>query len=157
MNGSLPTKDCYSLPNNKQCPSSLVNYKVFGFSYADALANSSLKSVDLIMKGLESFKEVTQACRDAVREYACSNNFARCVKDDTQLFGVLVTFNVTRTEQACARVKKVCPVLVQMTIVNNCTTIVKNFLDYTYCVDIPHIHGDVCPKSPYKVSYFIRF
>ncbi|CAB4031089.1 Hypothetical predicted protein, partial [Paramuricea clavata] len=150
INGSMTTKGCYDLPSNTQCPSNLVNYKVFGFGYEDTFANASLKSVDLMMTSLKFFKKVTQTCKDAVREYACSNTFAQCVKDDNQPFGVAMTFNVTRTRQACARVMKSCPLSVQTAIVNNCTTIMSNFMDLTYCVDIPNIPGDVCLKSNYK-------
>ncbi|XP_028401206.1 uncharacterized protein LOC114524258 [Dendronephthya gigantea] len=151
LNGSLPTKGCYDLPNNKQCPSNLINYKVFGSGYSDTMSKLSLKSVELMMMSLKNFKEVTKACEDAVREYACSNTFARCVKDDGQsLLGATVTFNVTRTEQACARVKKSCPLSVQMATISNCTKIVRNFMDFAYCVETPNIPGDICPKSNYK-------
>ena len=153
LNGSLPTKGCYDLPSNKQCPSNLINYKVFGVGYSDTLSKLGLKSVDLKMMSLKFFKKVTKACEDAVREYACSNTFARCVKDDSQpLLGATVTFNVRRTEQACARVKKSCPLSVQMVTINNCTTILRNFMDLANCVDIPNIQGDLCPKSNYKVG-----
>lgn len=152
INGSMTTKGCYDLPSNTQCPSNLVNYKVFGFGYEDTFANASLKSVDLMMTSLKFFKKVTQTCKDAVREYACSNTFAQCVKDDNQPFGVAMTFNVARTRQACARVMKSCPLSVQTAVVNNCTTIMSNFMDLTYCADIPNIPGDVCLKSNYKVK-----
>ena len=152
LNGSIPTKGCYNLPSNTQCPFNLIDYKVFGSGYADNFSKLNLKSVDLMIMSLKFFKEVTPACEDAVREYACSNTFARCEKDDSQTLGAVVAFNVTRTTQACAKVKKSCPFSVQAETVNNCTTIMSNFTDLIYCVDIPNIPGDICPKSNYKVN-----
>ena len=150
LNGSIPNKGCYNLPGNTQCPSNLINYKVFGLGYADNFSTLNLKSVDLMIMSLKFFKEVTPACEDAVREYACSNTFARCEKDDSQTLGAVVTFNVTHTSQACAKVKKSCPLPVQAATINNCTTIMGNFTDLIYCVDIPNIPGDICSKSNYK-------
>ena len=152
LNGSIPTKGCYDLPNNTQCPTNVINYKVFGLGYADNFSKLNLKSVDLMIMSIKSFKELTQTCEDAVREYACSNTFARCEKDDSQALGAVVTFNVTRTSQACAKVKKSCPLPVQSLTINNCSTIMTSFTDLTYCVDIPNIPGDMCPKSNYKVN-----
>jgi hypothetical protein len=156
LNGSIPTKGCYDLPSNTQCPSSLINYKVFGTGYADNFSQLNLKLVDLKMMSLKLFKEVTQACKDAVREYACSNTFGRCEKDDSQALGAVVTYNVTRTSQACAKVKKSCPLSVQFATINNCTTIMSNFTDFIYCVDIPNIPGDVCPQSKFKVNFLFH-
>ncbi len=157
LNGSIPTYGCYDLPNNTQCPSHLINYKVFDLGYADKFVMTGLKTVDLMMMSLKFFKEVTQTCRDAVREYACSNTFARCQKDDGSPLGMVIRFNVTRTSQACAKVKKSCPLAVQMATINNCTTIMSNFTELTYCVDIPNIPGDICPKSNYKVKTCHKF
>ena len=151
INGTASTAGCYELPNNSECPSNVINYKVVGLKYSDTFTNNSLKVVKLAMTTLKFFNEVTQTCEDAAREYVCSNIFARCVKDNSQPFGTAITFDVARTEQACARMMKTCPLPVQTDVFYNCTMIVRNFTDVINCENIPDIPGDVCPKSPYKV------
>lgn len=151
INGSASTPGCYDLPSNTECPSNVINYKVVGLDYADTFTNNSLNMVKLVMMSLKFFTEVTQACEDAAREYACSNVFARCVKDDSQPLGAAVTFDVARTERACARIMKTCPLPVQMKAFYNCTMIMRNFTDLLNCDNIPDVPGDICPKSPYKV------
>ena len=152
INGSASTPGCYDLPNNTECPSNVVNYKVVGLEYADTFTKANLEIVKLVMMTLKFFNEVTQSCEDAVREYACSNTFARCVKDNSQPLGAAITFDVARTEQACARMMKTCPPAVQSEAgFGNCSVIMKNFTDFIICKNIPDIPGDICPKSPYTV------
>lgn len=152
LNGSLPTKDCYNLPSNSQCPS--VNRKVFGFGYNDTYTKDNLKAVDLMMTSLKFFSEVTKTCKDAVREYACTNAFPSCVKDDRQRMGAIITYDMARLQKLCAEVQKVCPLPAQMATIHNCTTIINDFTGFTFCVNAPSVAGDICPKTTYTVLKF---
>lgn len=150
-NGSLPTIGCYYLPRNIQCPRSVINYKVFGLNYKDSTSKVGLNSVKLMMTSLRYFKDVSQTCKDAVREYACSNTFGRCVKDKRQKYGVDVKYNITRTKLACVKIKQKCPHAVQEATINNCTNIMTDFHDLEHCTKIPKIRGDFCRKTKFQV------
>ena len=148
VNGSQPAY-CYDLSPNKVCPPNLVNYKIVGFNRAtEVVAKFELQTVNLALELLDFF-HVSQACRDSVRLYSCSNNFAVCTPDSK--YGVNLRYNYLRTKVACESIKSNCPAIVFDGVTFNCSLIQKDVSGYTYCDELPEVQGDVCSKSNYKV------
>jgi hypothetical protein len=155
LNGSQ-TPFCYDLSPNEICPSNLVNYQILGFNgTTQQIAKVELLTVKLTLEGLDVYFQVSQACRENVREYYCSNQFAVCTPDK---HGVNVRYNYEKTKAACARIQSTCPKIVTEHVAFNCTLIQKDVTGYVTCAKLPEVPGDVCPKSSYMVSILnIRF
>ena len=141
---------CYDLTPNEVCPSSLVNYKILGYNRTtQQIAKIELAGVKSMLQALDFF-QASQACRDVVREYSCSNTFAVCKPDSK--YGVNLKYNYEKTKAACARIQSICPKTVAEAVVFNCTLIQKDVTGYTYCTKLPEVPGDVCAMSSYTVS-----
>jgi hypothetical protein len=151
------TPFCYDLSPNEICPSNLVNYQILGFNRTtQQIAKAELQAVKLNLQSLDAFFQVSQACRENVREYSCSNTFAVCTPDSK--YGVNVRYDYERTKAACARIQSTCPSSVTEILIVNCTLIQKDVTGYATCAELPEVPGDVCPKSSYTVSVLnIRF
>jgi hypothetical protein len=136
-------------PRNKVCPPNLaVNYKIVGFNRAtEVVAKFELQTVNLALELLD-FLHVSQACRDSVRLYSCSNNFAVCTPDSK--YGVNLRYNYLRTKVACESIKSNCPAIVFAWptdgVTFNCSLIQKDVSGYTYCDELPEVQGDVCSE-----------
>ena len=150
VNGSQPPY-CYDLEPNEVCPSNLVSYKILGFNKStEQVATFELQVVKHALDTLEYF-HVTEACRESVRVYSCSNNFAICTPDSK--YGVDLKYDFFRTKVACESIKSNCPAMLSDVLTFNCSVIQKDASGYTYCVELPEVQGDVCSKSRYKVIY----
>ena len=141
------TPFCYDLTPNEICPSNLVNYQILGYDRTtQEIAKVELESVKLVVQTLDFFV-VSDACRESVREYSCSNTFAVCTPDSK--YGVNLKYNYQKTKAACARVQSNCPKIAADAIVYNCSLIQKDVAGYISCAELPEVPGDVCPKSSY--------
>ena len=155
VNGSQ-TPYCDDLSPNELCPRNLINYKIVGFNKTtDEVAK--LQVVKVALETLHLF-QVSQACRNSVQAYSCSNNFAICTPDTK--YGVNLRYDYFRTKVACESIKSNCPVIVADAITFNCSLIQKDVSGYTYCTKLPEVQGDVCPKSNYEypaaLGYFYK-
>lgn len=152
VNGSQ-TPFCYDLYQNDICPPNLVNYKILGYNRStEQVAKMELQVVKFSLQGLEFF-QVSQACRDNIREYSCSNMFAVCTPDSKH--GINLKYNYEKTKAACGRIRSICPKIVTEMVVYNCSLIQKDVSGYTHCAKLPEVPGDVCPKSSYTVGFVL--
>lgn len=150
LNVSQPAY-CYELSPNDDCPPNLVNYNIVGFNRAtNSVARFEQQTVRVSLALLDFFN-VSQFCRESVRLYSCSNNFAVCTTNSES--GVSLTYDSYRTKVACESIQSNCPIAVSDGITFNCSLIQKDVIGYTYCVDLPEVLGDVCSKSSYKVCH----
>lgn len=138
---------CAALPANKLCS---LRYKTVEFDGPTQVVQVDLTIVNVTLASLDFFPGVTSTCRESVRDYVCSNVFPICNGQGKTL---TVRYNVSRTEQACARAIATCPSSAQLVTVYNCTNIIRNPMDFTRCVPLPDVGEDICPETNYKVPY----
>ena len=149
------TAFCQELSPNNVCPPNLVNYKILGINRTtEAVVKAELADVNLALRSLDFFRQISQDCHDDVQEYSCSNTFAVCTPDSK--YGVDLRYNYMKTKAACARVQKSCPKALADGLTFNCSLIQKDVSGYGYCVKLPEVPGDVCSKSSYTVRAFIQ-
>lgn len=153
INGSQPAF-CRDLPTNELCPPNLVNYPTLSINGStEQIINVELQYVKLTFDSL-AFFQVSTECREVIREYSCSNTFAVCTTTETE-YGVDVTYNFKKTEEACARSRSVCPVIVTEKVLYNCSLIQRDATGYADCSRLPEVPGDVCEMSSFSVGLLL--
>ena len=143
---------CFSLPSNDECPTTLINYKIPDLDNSLVPTNHMLTIVNTTLNSLQFFSNVNATCRQAVREYTCSNTLPICRTDPTTPWGVAINFDVNRTKRACAAAKASCPKDVIAASILNCGNIMDNLMELMTCAPLPDVPGDVCAKTNYKVT-----
>ena len=148
------TATCYPMPKNQICPSSFNHQIVGAASNPTALAMINLQAVKLMVAVADFFND-TAACKKDLTEYACSNTLMQCVKSNQTIFGFVLTYNVSRTRQACENVKKSCSKNVQASTIFNCSAIQTDPFEYAMCNKHTTFDYDICPRTSNKVKYKI--
>ena len=143
---------CFSLPNNDQCPTTLINYKIPDLDSSLVSTDHLLTIVNTTLNSLQFFLNVNATCRQAVQEYACSNTLPICRTDPNTPWGIAINFDVNRTKRACAAAKASCPKDVIAASILNCVNIMDNPMELMTCAPLPAVPGDACANTNYKVT-----
>lgn len=147
---------CFSLPNNNQCPTTSINYKIPDFENGGVSTNYLLTNVNVTLNMLHFFPNVNDTCRQAVREYACSRTFPICREDQTKPWGITINYDVNRTRRACVAANASCSKKVVEATILNCLNIIHNPMEFMSCAPLPDVPGDLCAKTNYKVTHFVQ-
>ena len=142
-------------PNDSTCPASFNHLIVGSVNNSNALVMVNLQAVKLQVAVADFVPNTSDECKRDLREYACSNTLMNCVRMPKSHYGFFLTYNVSRTKQACAKVKKSCPKSVQASSIFNCSVIQINPFEYANCSKHTPLEGDICPSTSYMVKYNI--
>ena len=147
---------CHPMPqNDSTCPASFNHQIVGSVNNANALVMVNLQAVKLQVAVADFVPNTPDQCKTDLLEYACSNTLMNCVKMPKSKYGFFLTYNVSRTKQACDKVKKSCPQPVQASSIFNCSVIQTDPFEYANCTTHTNFTGDICPNTNYMVKYNI--